>query len=798
MMMRMASHSADRLPQSIQRALAGLRWRIRAYVLLEGISVALIWLGLTFWVALALDYLPVRLGADEMPRPARAVLLGVIAAVLALILYRWVLRRVFVRLADRSMAVLLERRHAQFRDSLITAVELKGKPERTSEHDPLMLAETEATALHRLSHLRLSSVFDGRPLLLSFVGAILLLATIGGALAADRHWNTAWMDLGFRRLYLLDDDPWPRQAAIEVVGVQIQREQDAQPADQLAELTEFLERRLKVARGSSLNLSVRANAAARHVPEVCTVYYRTAEGDRGQVNMTRVGRVRDDGFQYYRYDGKPLKGILTDLQFDVVGFDHRVRGYEIQVVDSPAVVEASLDCVFPDYMVDAQLSTWLPRTIPLTTATQLPLGTRFTLRAKTNKPLRQVLLRNTETDESKTLEPVADEFELDVSGLAGNLSLEATLLDADGVWSERPYRIYIVGVEDAAPTVNVRLHGIGTAVTPDVVIPVRGTVEDDYGIASTWFELAVNDGDARQVQFPLQAGGSVAASVDFREQRNLSDGLAVHADDQLNLTVKAADKYNLGESAQVGAGDHYQLDVVTPDRLLSMLEARELGLRRRFEQIKDEMTELRDTLVRVRNEGPDTAGANADRAEASTEEAEQDPAAAARALIERVWSLRFLRAQRGKLQSEKSAQELLGVAASFGDIREELINNRVDTEDRKQRIQEQIVAPLEAIGQAMCPELDRRLDALAQRLDVRVKDQATLVQEDPETISLADATVAQTDQILLAMDQVLQNMLDIEDYNELLDRVRNLIAEQEGLLDETRKAQKQQILDLLQ
>jgi tetrahydromethanopterin S-methyltransferase subunit A len=45
------------------------------------------------------------------------------------------------------------------------------------------------------------------------------------------------------------------------------------------------------------------------------------------------------------------------------------------------------------------------------------------------------------------------------------------------------------------------------------------------------------------------------------------------------------------------------------------------------------------------------------------------------------------------------------------------------------------------------------------------------------------------------MDSVLQNMLDIEDFNELLDRIRDLIAEQEGLLDETKKAQ---TLDLLQ
>src|SRR5210317_1612022 len=108
----MANNPAGpRIPPQIRRALAGLRWRIRAYVVLEGLSVAVIWICLTFWAGLALDYLPVLLGADEMPRAARATVLAVIAIVLGIILYRWILRRAFVRMADRSMAILLERRY---------------------------------------------------------------------------------------------------------------------------------------------------------------------------------------------------------------------------------------------------------------------------------------------------------------------------------------------------------------------------------------------------------------------------------------------------------------------------------------------------------------------------------------------------------------------------------------------------------------------------------------------------------------------------------------------------------------
>lgn len=768
-------------------------------MLVEGLSVAVIWICLTFWAGLALDYLPVLLGADEMPRAARAFVLAIIAIVLGVILYRWILRRAFVRMADRSMAILLERRYRQFRDSLITSVELSDRDANADKYSLTMLAETEEDALQNLSRVRLGSIFDARPLLFSLVGAIFLVATIGGAIAADQRFETNFFELGFRRLYLLDDDPWPRSASIEIVGVQVQRDELDAIDNNGNSLLSFRGGRLKVARGASVSLFVRADAGAKKIPEVCSVYYSTAEGDRGRVNMTRVGGIRE-GYQNYRYDGKPLKGILSNVKFDVVGFDHRVRDYEIEVVESPVVIEALLDCTFPDYMVNEKLATWLPRTIPLTTATQLPLGTRFTLRAHTNKPLASALLNDTESGEPLpiSLSEGKNSCWFDVSNLAGNLSLELTPIDTDGISADKPYRIYIVGVEDQPPTVNVRLQGIGTAVTPDVMIAVQGKIEDDYGVASSSFELTVNDGDPRAHAFELQAGGNVSAAIDFREQRSESSGIKLQPNDRLSLTVIATDKYDLGAGANVGTGDHYQLEVVTPDKLLSMLEARELGLRRRFEQIQDEMTELRQSLVRVKNEGPATAEANVEPGDAATSNGDSTDAEKAESAVDRTWSLRLLRSQRARLQSEKSAQETLGVAASFGDIRAELINNRVDTEDRKQRLQLQVVEPLQSIGDTMFPELDRRLVALTDRLDARSKEATDPQAEDTETVTRATTAVEKTDEILAAIDAVLQSMLDIEDYNELLDRVRDLIADQEELLDGTKKAQKQQVLDLLQ
>ena len=142
-----------------------LRRRIRLYVWVEGLSLALLWLGATFWIGLAIDYLPVLLGASEMPRMPRLILLALIAVVLAYVLYRWVFQRAFARLSDPSMAVLLERRFRHFRDGLVTAVEMAEHPEHAREFNQEMLRRTSLQARAQSQGMRVGDVFRLSPLI---------------------------------------------------------------------------------------------------------------------------------------------------------------------------------------------------------------------------------------------------------------------------------------------------------------------------------------------------------------------------------------------------------------------------------------------------------------------------------------------------------------------------------------------------------------------------------------------------------------------------------------------------------
>ena len=143
--------------------------------------------------------------------------------------------------------------------------------------------------------------------------------------------------------------------------------------------------------------------------------------------------------------------------------------------------------------------------------------------------------------------------------------------------------------------------------------------------------------------------------------------------------------------------------------------------------------------------------------------------------------------QRSQQQGEKSAQEVTGVAASFGDIREELTNNRVDTQERKIRLQDQIIQPLQQIASQRFPRWQETLQSLEDETE---KQQVSL--------PLARQAVREAEEILLEMQQVLEKMIELESYNELVDLVRSVLQEQDELLEKTRQQRKEQTRSLLE
>ena len=57
--------------------------------------------------------------------------------------------------------------------------------------------------------------------------------------------------------------------------------------------------------------------------------------------------------------------------------------------------------------------------------------------------------------------------------------------------------------------------------------------------------------------------------------------------------------------------------------------------------------------------------------------------------------------------------------------------------------------------------------------------------------------IGQNNEIIVALNAILSDMIELQDLNEIIDRVRGLLDEQSKLLDRSKEEQKKSVLDLL-
>ncbi|MBI2825667.1 MAG: hypothetical protein HYX69_13365 [Planctomycetia bacterium] len=758
-----------RLAPHVDALLAGLRDRIRRYIWVEGLAATVATLCAAFWLCLGVDYLL------EPPVALRRILLAVAAIGTLVVFYRFVVRRVTVPLSNANLALLLERRYRDFEDGLLTSVNLTQSDQELGELARDMLAHTCHEAADRAQGVRLREVFNRIPLARSVGAAVLLVLGLAGfALARPDVFR-----FGVERITGAIDEPWPRDTRLVVPG--------------------FEKGEKVIAKGDDLEVLVQADMSMPLVPEVVRIRWRTDEGIRGRETMNREGNATAgrDEYQDFRFT---MQSVLSSLTFDVLGGDDRVRGLRVRVVESPTVSEAWLVCEYPRYMHRA------PRELPVTGSMQIPLGAKVKVRARANKDLERARIDyavEREGFQTATVPlpgPDGDlrTFEFAVPEFDSDKTLSFTLFDTDGIHNRKPFVVALSAVTDEPPQLSVQLHGIGTAISPLARLPLVGKINDDYGVAATAFDFMVDGGDPQRQPFAADPAG--ASEVPVEEAFEVRD-LELKPGQKLLFGAQATDAFYLveGDQPHTATSEHFQLDVVTPEALRAMLESRELNLRQRFETIIAEVTETRDSLTRLETGGeadkkkaedeakkpadgtsPESATSAADKpAEAASPTAE--PAAAELA------SAAAIQVERARQNSEKNAQETLGVATAFDEIREELINNRIDTPELKTRLKEYIADPLRTVGEQMFPELDGRLKTLSEQL------------RDPAQAAAARrAALAQADAILVRLTEVRDKMLELESFNEAIELLRGIIDSEKALQQQTRERQKRNLRGLLE
>lgn len=803
------------LDPQLRALLASLRSRVRRYIVADSLLALLAVLLSAFWVGLLIDFVPVRLGGTEMPRSARTVLLLAVGGGVLYLIARLLIGRLRRPLPDDSLALLVERHHPHLGGRLVTAVQLHREGRSGDSHAPALLRRVHEEAAAAVGGVDSKRIFRWQPLIQkAWLVVPLALATILFAALSPAAFGRA-----AGRLLLLRDDPWPRQAALQMIGVELPiisvDESEAPPPV----LVEFVDGVVRLPRGSSGTLRVAAGATDAIVPEVCTVYYSSDDGTRGQAAMRRVGRVTD-GYQSFLFEGPPLAGLSESVTISVRGLDARLDNFRIEAVQPPALTAVEVVTIDPAYLraADAESATATPtRRVSYQSGLRVREGARTQLVAKSSVPLGRVdarmLTGNTSTDAPEVkISPDGTEFSLTIDDIRQPATIVLVPEDRDGISAQVPYRYFLGVLLDEKPEVEMRLKGIGTAVTRNARIPVFGTASDDYGLASatvTLSTIAKSDTTAatdehgeplaqeiaQEIKLPIRPNrdGDYELAIDLRELGGASGGkLAIpEPGGAINLLAEVSDRYDLDGRAHRAASQLYRLDILTPENLLALLERRELALRARLEQTIEETRAMRDAIESLTPElqalRPQAAeaGPASDVAEtaAGLDEAEEGP--------ERQRQILRLRAQQVELQANKTSEELQGIAASLDDLLEEMANNRVDSVDRSERIGNGVRDPLRQIVAGDLQKLRQQIVDLEKRISSQADSSPTPAELSAEAVQTAE-------QVILQLTAVLEKMLDLESYNEILDMVRELIESQEGLIEETEKIRKRSVLDLFE
>ncbi|MGC6442589.1 MAG: polyketide synthase [Rubripirellula sp.] len=819
----------DQIAPELTQLLQNTRRRIRRFIALDSLLALFGLFAAAFWVGFLLDYLPVRFGGTEMPRSARGIFLASTVALIGFASIKWLFIRLIRPLPDASLALLIERLHPQIGGRLTTAVELLGSERTIDDHSKSLLDQVHRQATQLISQVETSRLLRRDTLIKKWLVTVPLTLAIACFLLLD----PASLALAAKRLSLLSDATWPRRAELQMVGIELPSVLASEEATDQVEEVVFKDKYARLPAGSSSTLRIRAKAVDAELPSVCTVYYKTDSGAKGQSNMRRVGRVVD-GYQHFVLDGPPLTDLNDSVTLDIRGLDARLDDYRIEAVDPPAVTETLVSVVYPGYLKqqDNQATDW---SRGYQTGIRIEEGSTVELQIKSTTPLGSVDLwiQNQVGSAGMPSVKITDDGMLASFSLP-NFQSPATInlvpRDKTNITAQTPYRYFLGVIKDEPPEMGLKLQGIGTVITAKAKLPMETTVRDDYGAYQSAITVAASQRDTNAENKPLtlpdgksqpptsnqgdpdseasdptttdsslakseeaaaiplpDGSGEESVTADLREliaQKQLPD---LQPGFTIDLIGETQDRYDLGQR-HLTRTQVIRLPVVSDEALLAYLERRELSLRARLEQTLEESRRLRDSIAKFTSEATISKASETPTTEESglkTQNESITDVSETAGSVNRDDQVRRLRIQQAMLQSQKTRDELIGVAASLDDILLEMQNNRVDSADRQDRLGSGVRDPIQLIIKGSLQDL---LDELQE-----LQDASSNNDTGSET---SNAAIAACERVILELTAVLEKMLDLESYNEILDLVRGLIEDQNNLTEDTKSERKKKVLDL--
>ena len=764
------------LPLIIRRKIDRLNRSLRFYAALDGMTILLLTVILLFVLDFTLDRF------FEFSLLVRTLLLPILTAAIIYVVAVRILFRCFASIRREQLATVLEHYVPDLNEALVTAVEWSGD----DEFNPDLMQHSIDEAAAALRGVDVHRFFRTGRLYSRLLFSLFCAALTAAACVAHSETVSLWLG----RNILLSQQEYPRRSQLLADG--------------------FQDGRVRIGRGDSFTLSIRANTEKPSVPDTVRVRIGTPEVGYRTLRIDQFRTETREGIRWRVFSTTFLE-MLETVHLQVHGVDSTLDDMRIEVVPTPTLIEMVVSQDFPDYMQRPA------RTVALTGRTMIPDGTAITITAKSTKPLLEATaIINREAIPLMPLQSVdADEpfdsIVLTLPALREETAIDFRLTDIDSLSNRHPIKAELGIIKDQPPIVTARLEGIGPAITPEAVLPMVGEITDDNGLQTAMHryttEPAVSEETSRaSTEGAIPIAGITSGQTLFPlEQTFTAAPLAMVPDDKLVLYIEASDLFNLDESeGQIGTGPRWLLEIVTPEKLRNLLETREISLRQRFEVVIGEVERTKNILLDYSLE---PTAEQIQTADALTLEPIENETDENRTVRQADWeskkqkildTISTEQTELGKYHisrmlrdTHKEVYDLMGIVEGFRTIRAEMYNNRILTEDERRRIEQDIIQPIRELIDADFLGIDQLLGILDGLLpELEVPSRPSALEERQKILMQFDAT-------LLKMATIRDKMASMESFNEAVELLRSIIKQQQQLRNETIEERNRRLRDLL-
>lgn len=693
--------------------------------------------GLTELIGLAAALAAASLAADWLLRlslPVRLVLLLLGLAALAYTAWTRLVQPVRLRLDDLDLAALINTRMPGVGQRLAAVLQLPELITGRELASPAMVRQAVRQHATVLEDIDLLHVLDAprRWRRRGMLGGVLLavLVFISMAPAAASIWARRW--------FLGSNERWPQRTYLAVRGIppdgiiraprgeSLLIEVDARPQFTGEPYHWTLD-------GRDERLLIRQRARPTSEPPAQVhITYQPEGGARRRGNFARFGQDR------FRYE---LPAVLEPTRVFIAGGDDWLGPLRVQPIDRPAIARLEIFAQPPDAKQATRVSAE-------GSGSQLAFlrKSRLRLRFQSTIPLAHAVLATKQGNPPPLRKLDERRYEARWE-MDRPLNLELVLVAADGGLASKPYFLSLGLLEDRPPRVNIRASGVGRLVTSVVRVPLMLSFQDDLGLrAVAWeAEWATPTGDeikrgARRYDLPLPttADGAPLTDLELRHTAMLAE-LALPAGSQVRLRGRAED--NSADGPQSGFSRWLTYQVVTPEELMYEIVRRQRAERDKFKAAVDQQRSIADPLA------------------ALVEPEQARPLAARHKLL---------------------ARQVVQVGRRLDETLQEMINNDLGSAPARELLKRDILEPLADLGNVTLPEVSRRLEGLAARLD---------------DTNLNETRQAHAD-ALAQMERILQRMAQWESFLDVVNQLREVIRLQTGVLQDTEQERASRTRDL--